>query len=66
MPRLQAEGSRSVPKHWVTHCQALQLPRLLGDGRHGFVRLLLEPRESFAALWTEDLADKWQKSPEDR
>jgi hypothetical protein len=54
---------KRMPKHSITHYQVVQLPRLISDAEHGFVRLLLEPGEYFESLWTkvENLLNRWQE-----
>lgn len=57
---------KRMPKFSITHYQVVLLPRLKGDDKHGFVRLILEPGEPFGGLWgkTEEIVERWQESAE--
>ena len=55
---------KGMPKYSIVGYQVIQLPRLTTDGKHGFVRLILETGELFESLWsrTTRMIDKWTES----
>jgi len=55
------ERLRRMPKYSVTHYQIVQLPRLKGDKKHGFVRLMFGPGDRTSSLWSqlEDAVRSW-------